>query len=756
MTSDQVAQQEHPSRPVRADQLLVDLAAPQRQAVTHVQGPLLVLAGAGSGKTRVITRRIAHLVLGIGLAPWNILAITFTNKAAGEMRQRVAQMLSQRQAAAVSINTFHGFCARVIRDYAADLGLPPGFSIYDTVDQTRAVKQVLESLDISSTNFPPGKVLAAISNAKNELLDAEGYSSQANDFYTRTISKVFTHYEQTLTKNKSLDFDDLLIKTVQLMQRQPEALAQLRERYQYVLIDEYQDTNHAQFMIAHMLASEHRNLCATGDPDQSIYSWRGANIRNILEFETHYPDATVVRLEQNYRSTKNILAVADGLIQNNVHRKHKSLWTDNQTGPLVTVTRCYDEQHEAQWIVEQFHRYHDEQHITWNDMAVFYRTNSLSRVIENALRKAATPYQVARGTAFYDRKEIKDAIAYLQTIANPLDELSLLRIINTPARGISDRSVKALRAHAAASQQSLADTIENPQDIIALNSRAVGAVKRFSQMLQSWRTDTAKTQPDSLRVFLVRILNESQLETYYRKDPNDPDGEKIDNLGELVSSAQQFDQEYNFEHQDDPPASLEPKLISYLEQISLVSDVDSVNSQEGAVTLMTLHAAKGLEFPLVAILGLEDGLLPHSQSQDNPRDIEEERRLCFVGITRAKQQLMLTHTRYRMVFGQTQPVIPSRFIAELPSEPIDSVDLEHDDDWPHGQSELGHGDVNAKDVFDDASRIFPPGTMVRHRQFGLGRVLVVNGRSLHTRVRVQFANAGIKTLVLEYAQLEIV
>ena len=477
MTSDQLAQQENPTRPIRGDQLLADLTDPQRQAVTHVQGPLLVLAGAGSGKTRVITRRIAHLVLGVGLAPWHVLAITFTNKAAGEMRQRVAKMLSERQAAAVSISTFHSFCARVIRDYAQALGLSPGFSIYDTADQTRAVKQALEALNISSTNFPPGKVLATISNAKNELLDAEAYATQAGDFYARTIAKLFTHYQQTLTKNKSLDFDDLLIKTVQLMQRQPEILAQLRERYQYVLIDEYQDTNHAQFMIAHMLASEHRNICATGDPDQSIYSWRGADIRNILEFETHYPDATVVRLEQNYRSTKNILAAADELIQNNVHRKHKSLWTDNPTGPPVTVAQCYDEQHEARWVVEQLQRCHDEQNTAWNSMAVFYRVNSLSRVIEDALRKAAVPYQVARGTAFYDRKEIKDAVAYLRVIANPLDELGLLRIINTPARGISDRSVKALRAHAGASQQDLIDVIENPQDVTALNPRAVAAVR---------------------------------------------------------------------------------------------------------------------------------------------------------------------------------------------------------------------------------------------------------------------------------------
>ncbi len=387
----------HPTPPIAADSLLDDLTAPQRQAATHVEGPLLVLAGAGSGKTRVITRRVAHLVLRVGIPPWNVLAITFTNKAAGEMRERIGKLVSEKQGRALTVCTFHSLCVRILRQHAERVGLRPGFSIYDSSDQQRAIKTALEALDINASNFPPSKVLQTIGGAKNDLVDPEAYAANAHDFYSKMIAKIYRKYQEILTQNQAVDFDDLLLKTAMLLRDHPDALDQLRQRYQYILIDEYQDTNHAQFLIAHALAAQHQNICATGDPDQAIYGWRGANIRNIMEFEQHFPKATVVRLEQNYRSTGNILAVADALIRNNRQRRHKSLWTENEVGDPVQVVTCSDEQSEARWVVERFKELHEQQQIPWSGMGVFYRINSLSLVMEETLRQAIIPYQIAVG-----------------------------------------------------------------------------------------------------------------------------------------------------------------------------------------------------------------------------------------------------------------------------------------------------------------------------------------------------------------------
>ncbi|MEE9211974.1 MAG: UvrD-helicase domain-containing protein, partial [Phycisphaeraceae bacterium] len=566
----------HIEAPAADDPLLDDLTEPQRRAVTHVDGPLLVLAGAGSGKTRVITRRVARLILRVGIAPWNVLAITFTNKAAGEMRDRLGSLLSERQARAVAACTFHSLCARRIREYADRLDLPTGYSIYDTADQDRALKQVLEALEISPDNFPPAKVLSVISNAKNELIDAEAFAAAATGFYDRTVARIYTKYQNTLIANHALDFDDLLLVTVRLFKQHPDVLAELRDRYQYILIDEYQDTNHAQFVIADALAAEHKNICATGDPDQSIYAWRGANIRNILEFESHYPDATVVRLEQNYRSTKHILAVADRLIQHNTQRKHKALWTDNEDGEPVTLVVCLAEHEEARWVVDQFRDLRDQRRMPWRDMAVFYRVNSLSRVIEDELRNSGIPYQIARGTAFYERKEIKDAVAYLRVIANPADSVNLLRIINTPARGISPATVKAMRSHVVSTGMGLDQVLQAPADVKGLNARAVAAVQQFAKLLQTWRgqTDSIET---SLRTFVEQVLAESGLQKYYSNDKTDPDQERLMNLGELVSSAQQFEDEIAYDDVDNRAEQpLARRLEAYLERISLVSDVDTL------------------------------------------------------------------------------------------------------------------------------------------------------------------------------------
>ncbi len=836
------------------DQLLEGLTDPQRDAVAHVDGPMLVLAGPGSGKTRVITRRVAYLVRRVGIAPWNILAITFTNKAAGEMRDRVASLVSERQARAITVCTFHSLCARILRTYAQRLNLPESFSIYDTDDQQRAMKQAINEVEVNSTNFPPARVLHAISQAKNELIDSDAFAKNANDFYSRNVAKLYKTYQRILTKNNALDFDDLLLKTVTLLRNDVEAREQLRERFQYLLIDEYQDTNHAQFVIANTLASgaaaaagagdpnrsvlaarptnrsvlaarpantpdfdpfeipaslpvsPRRNLSVTGDPDQSIYRWRGADIRNILEFEEQYPDAKVVRLEQNYRSTRRILAVADNLIQRNKHRKHKALWTDNDEGDKVRVITLREEQHEAAWIVEQFRRLHEDHDVSWRDMAVLYRINSLSRVMEDALRNNAIPYQIARGTAFYDRKEIKDAVAFLRVISNPDDEVSLLRIINTPARGISDASVKHLQAHAIATSQSIYNLLQKPHEVPGLNNRAVAACQKFGHLLESWRTlagyhDDEQSQisnlkfqisdvegvstdptPDtrhptpapSFRAFVDRVLLESGLHDFYKADTGDIDNEKLANLGELVSSAQQFEDDFigvaalrfntDGSTLDQPRSGDEPlrvKLDTYLEQVSLVADVDSVSAANGAVTLMTMHAAKGLEYPVVAIIAMEEGLLPHARAQSDDRELEEERRLAFVGITRAEKHLFLTHARYRTVFGRTEPTIPSRFLQEIPAGEVDAINLAREE-WDSPAAGLaGESRRLVMDGDDDAGPSgrphpcgFSAGDVVRHSRFGQGRILTVRGFGAQTRAQVQFNVHGVKTLIVEYANLQ--
>jgi len=546
-----------------------------------------------------------------------------------------------------------------------------------------------------------------------------------------------------------------------------------------VLIDEYQDTNHAQFVIAHALAAEHKNLCVTGDPDQSIYGWRGANIRNILDFEEHYPEAQVVRLEQNYRSTGQILKLADALIRQNRARKHKELWTELGEGEPATLATCDDERDEARWLVEQLQDQHDQNQIAWGQMAVFYRMNSLSRVLEDELRQAGVPYQIARGTAFYDRAEVKNAVAYLRAIVNPADEVSLFRIINTPTRGISDKTVKAMQAMGVAQGLSIDRIIEAPESITAVNARAQTAVSKFGKMLESWRVavglagdemgeaiddDVLRTR--SLRSFVEDVLRESGLEEYYRNDKSDPDHERLYNLGELVTFAQQFEEEYVFEQTQEAQGempTLAEKLLALLERIALVSDVDGVDPDQGAVTLMTLHSAKGLEYPVVAIVGVEDGLLPHERSQGDDQEIEEERRLLFVGITRAMRTLLLSHARYRTIFGRTSPTIPSRFINELPEEALSRTStFEEEGDGEVSSSEPGWGASlgdrstgrRQRSLAARQAALYPPGCVVRHPQFGMGRVIDVSPMGSSTRARVQFNTVGRKTLILQYARLE--
>lgn len=784
------------------DTLFEGLTEPQREAVSQVDGPLLVLAGPGSGKTTVVTRRIAHLIAQ-GIPPWQILALTFTNKAAGEMRERILRQLPSDLPGVrgLTVATFHSFCARLLRRYATAAGLQENYTIYDTADQRDAIKQSLKAAGLDSKNWTPASVASAISNAKNQLMDAKAYAAHAGDFYTRSVARAFEQYEKVLKANNAVDFDDLLVITAKMLREQHAVRQELQERYQYLLIDEYQDTNHAQFVIAHALASSHCNVCVVGDPDQSIYAWRGADIRNIMEFETHYPNAKTIALGQNFRSTAHIVAASDALIRNNTQRKNKRLFTELGEGEKPQLVYCRDEHHEAGLIVDAFRRHHEEGKAAdggsggvraWKDMAVLYRVNSLSRVLEEAFRDAQIPYVIARGTAFYERKEIKDALAYLRFIANPNDEVSLRRIINTPARGIGDTTLDKIEMFALRRQLSLFDALHRVGEVEGLSTRAVSAVKKFVSTVQTWRAfagasvDTAIGEGDllvaraatnggdgTLAELVERVIRESGMEALYRNTTVEEERERLDNLEELVSAAAEFAPPIL---DDGREASLLTTLTAYLEGVALVSDADAIDPQNGAVTLMTLHAAKGLEFEVIAMAGLEEGLLPHSRAATSPMELEEERRLCFVGMTRAKRHLLMTSASRRTHRGIAERTVPSQFLRELPAANVivsDQAGTDDDDDFGSrsGREAFGSNFGRKKDEFGapvggeyevwtrgrsggGASGAFPVGTLVRHPKFGVGRVEGITPRAGGTSVRVNFRTAGTKTLILEYAKLE--
>ena len=742
---------------IDTDQLLADLTEPQRDAATHIDGPLLIIAGAGSGKTRVLTRRVAYLVAQ-GIPASSILAITFTNKAAGEMKSRVSNVLDRpiRDFGKLdqrwpTICTFHSLCLRVLRHYAERVGLPGNFSIYDSADQTRVIKDALKSLEISTTNFAPSAVHGTISKAKNELMTPEDFSRQAGDFYQRQVARIYTKYQELLKQNNALDFDDLLLRTAHAFRAHGEMLRELQERFAYLLIDEYQDTNHAQYIIAHALAQRHRNICVVGDPDQSIYAWRGADIKNILDFETDYPDAKIVKLEQNYRSTKTILEIASRIIDNNSQRKKKGLWTENAQGEKAKLYLCQDEHDEAEMVTRELKRLNEDGRIPWSRMAVFYRMNALSRVMEDALRRSSVPYQIARGVEFYNRKEIKDVLAYLRVVANPADEVSLTRIVNVPPRGIGDTSVRQMQAYAVANGMTLWEAMERVEQIQGLSTRAVNATKTFAEQVRQWRSLAMGGMSDDLLAgekgvvqrVMEDVVRKSGYEALLRKETDkDELGEgPLANVNELISSAAEYGR-----------ANEEGSLDEYLANVSLVSDADHMKGTGGAVTLMTLHAAKGLEFPVVAMIGMEEGILPHARSRGNIFELEEERRLAFVGITRAQQHLVLTKAAYRTIRGLRERTITSPFLGEMPQEMLEIEDRT-------GLAGVGERE-EYRERFESESqglaRQFRRGTMVRHPQFGLGRIEEVTDMGQQTRAVVQFNAKGLKTLILQYARLEVV
>jgi len=725
--------------------VLEGLTPEQTEAVTHVDGPLLVLAGAGSGKTRVITRRIAHL-MSQGVPAWQVLAITFTNKAAGEMRDRTLALVTGQKPPLVT--TFHSFCARMLREYGEMLGVDPHFTIYDTADQTAALKRAMAQLALDPLHFSPDRVLDAISRAKNRLQRARDYAAFAGtDVWPRTVSRIFEAYEAILRESHALDFDDLLMEFALALRGSKEFRALMHDRFRYILIDEYQDTNHAQYVIASDMASARRNLCVTGDPDQSIYGWRGAELSNILDFEKDFPDAKVVRLEKNYRSTKTILAAADAVIRHNRHRKPKDLFTDNPTGERLRIVETDDEEAEAVSIVSRTADLKKEG-LAYREIAVFVRTVAQTRALEDALRRGRPPipYEVVRGTSFYERKEVRDVLAYLQVVHNPRDEINLRRIINTPSRGVGDRTVEALREWAAHEGISLYDALPHAADIPDLLPRARAAVVHFRELMGR----LAAMPEDSIEDLLDAVIKESgYAESLKRED----DRERLENLNELVTLGANFDRDAAANPEDDTqPRGLE----GFLQTVDLSSDQDSYDEKADRVPLMTLHAAKGLEFPAVFIAGCEDGLLPHDLSREDGRDVEEERRLFFVGMTRAKRFLALMHARFRRIRGRLERRMASPFLAEIPADTAEVLD-ETTGTAPAaldgGFGYTGPGEARPVRSERDARTGLAVGEQVRHPTYGIGRVALFKTGGGRRLVVVRFNTVGEKTLDPEYAKL---
>jgi DNA helicase-2/ATP-dependent DNA helicase PcrA len=636
----------------KPDALLEGLNDPQRRAVVHRGSPLLVIAGAGSGKTRVLTHRVAHLIATGDATPWEILAITFTNKAADEMRARLVGLIGP-VADRMWVSTFHAACVRMLRAHADLLGYRKSFTIYDDTDSRRLVEHILRDLNIDAKKLPPRSVQAAISAAKAELAFADSYAAAARSVFERRIADVYQEYEQRLTAASAMDFDDLLLLTVKLFQVAPDVLDAYRTRFKHVLVDEFQDTNRAQNEIVLMLAAEHHNVCVVGDSDQSIFGWRGADIRNIVEFEEAFPDAKVIPLEQNYRSTKTILDAANAVIANNVTRVPKELWTEGEVGEPIVRYRAEDEYDEAAWVATEIGRLREFDGLEYGDVAVFYRTNAQSRALEEELVRAAIGYKVVGGTRFYDRREIKDLLAYVRLLGNPSDEVSARRIVNVPRRGVGEASVDRLARWARANQSSFVDALEHAAEAGVAGKAAKGALE-LRALLQGLRTmaENGAGPGEIVAAVAERTGYRAALEAEDTLEAHS----RLENIAELAGAAGEYD-----------------SLDEFLESVALVADTDELDAGDRRVSLMTLHTAKGLEFPAVFLVGLEDGVFPHLRALDDPMQLEEERRLAYVGITRARRQLYVTHAWSRTLWGSTGHAIPSRFLSELPGELVRDV-----------------------------------------------------------------------------------
>ncbi len=731
----------------------------QRDAVTHQGGPLLVVAGAGSGKTRVLTRRIAWLIDN-GVSPFEILAITFTNKAASEMKHRVSALIGP-VAEKMWVSTFHSACVRILRREADIIGFKSNFTIYDQADAVRMVGYVIRDLGLDPKRYQPRAVHGIISSAKNDGFDPATYQAKAEMGIEKRASDVYIEYQKRLQQATAMDFDDLLLNTVKLFRQSPEALAYYQRRFKHLLVDEYQDTNSVQNELVVRLAEQHREVTVVGDSDQSVYRFRGADIRNIIEFETAFPDTTVVLLEQNYRSTQTILDAANAVIANNFGRKPKNLWTEEGSGERIVRYHADDEVDESQFVASEFAQMHDTGDFRWGEMAVFYRTNAQSRVIEEYFMRVGIPYKVIGGTRFYDRREVKDAVAYLKAAANPADEVSVKRVLNTPKRGVGDTTVGKVEAFARMHGLTFTDGLRRAADA-GVTGKAVKGIAGYLDLMDGFADDLEKGPADVLEAILRDTGYIAELE-----DQRSVEAEgRLENLQELVGVARQFE-----------------TVDEFLEQISLVTDSDTLAEDESFVVLMTLHAAKGLEFPVVAIIGMEDGVFPHMRSMTDPDEMEEERRLAYVGITRAQNRLYLTNAWSRMLFGQTNYNPPSRFLDEVPEGLVTNAPGSRDSErrsrattfgsGGYGSNRSGLGGGGTASTFSGKNRLVDTaiksggpsaaraaetdlkiGDDVTHKKWGEGVILGLEGTGDKTEVVVNFSSVGQKRLLLAWAPLE--
>lgn len=720
----------------------------QCEAVKHTEGPLLITAGAGSGKTKVLTCRIAHL-LELGVAPYRILAITFTNKAAKEMKERVTNLVGA-QADSIWLSTFHSFCAKLLRfEVDGFHGYTRNFTIYDSSDQLVLVKDCLKKLNLDDKQFMPRSVLGTISSAKNVLMDAKAFAAKASDFYEQKVADVYALYQEKLRENNAVDFDDLLFLAVRLLQEKEEVREKYQSRFQYILVDEYQDTNHAQYALTKILAARWRNICVVGDADQSIYAWRGADIRNIIDFTRDYPDAASIKLEQNYRSTKTILHAANAVIDNNESRPKKTLWTENPAGNKIIHYQAQTEHDEADYIAGVIYNRHEISHEPYGDMAILFRTNAQSRVLEEKLMRYAIPYTMVGGTKFYDRKEIKDVLAYLRLLYNPEDSLSLTRIINVPKRNIGATTMEHVAAYAEEQGISLFEALSST-DEIPVTKRAKASLENFAAMIFDLLNDIEGK--DVLSLIETVIKQTGYGDMLDKEAEHDPQGEsRKENVGEFLSVAKDY--------MDSNP---DGNLQDFLENVALVSDVDDFESSDSKVTLMTLHAAKGLEFPVVFLTGLDEGLFPHSRTLLDPSQVEEERRLAYVGITRAERQLYVTNATTRTMYGRISAYMPSRFLAEIPPQLME--DYHRKSAMPQSRTTAVPGkqrvSILTKPVASSLPKkhavtdTFAKGDKVRHKIWGIGTVLDVIGEGPNMQMKIQFPTKGVRQVVVKYAPLE--
>ncbi|PQG19821.1 DNA helicase PcrA [Enterococcus faecium] len=737
-------------------ELLNGMNPRQKEAVLHTDGPLLLMAGAGSGKTRVLTHRIAYLIEEKEVNPWNILAITFTNKAAKEMKERVNAILASG-GEDVWVSTFHSMCVRILRRDVDFIGYNRNFTIIDSSEQLTLMKRILKELNIDPKKYDPRSILGTISQAKNSLQTPQDFTKMQGSYYEEIAAKCYAAYQKELQYNQCMDFDDLIMNTIRLFEEHPDSLTYYQNKFHYIHVDEYQDTNHAQYTLVNLLAGRFRNLCVVGDADQTIYGWRGADMQNILDFEKDYPDAAVILLEQNYRSTKNILSAANQVIENNSNRKPKNLWTENKEGNKITYYRADNERDETRFIVDRMQEEIRSNHRNYGDFAILYRTNAQSRVMEETLLKANIPYKMVGGHKFYDRKEIKDILAYLNVLANPQDSISFERIVNSPKRGIGPGSIEKLRSFASLHEWPLLEAAQNV-DLANIGGKAGQQLGAFGEMIQEvtqmipYLTVTELTKEVLDRSgYLEDLKIQNTLEAQAR----------IENLEEFLTVTQEFDKQFEQQNEEDADAP-EEKLTVFLNDLALVSDIDNLEEDASQVTLMTLHAAKGLEFPVVFLIGLEEGVFPLSRALMEESELEEERRLAYVGITRAEEALYLTNAFSRTLYGRTQYNRPSRFVEEIDQELLEIEGMRPTPKktpvfakktaYSYKQPETAV--VPSKSATGGENNSWKPGDKVKHKKWGLGTVVRVSGTSKDLELDVAFPSQGVKRLLAAFAPIE--